>query len=97
MARKTTGWVLVPLCDGIKFVVVTPRTLQAQPEQRVAGQIRHIGLHLRPLRLDVPLVVLLDAVPEIHRRDQCVPVAGVNFIPGQLLANKPVVRFIGVG
>ena len=95
-SKESLKAVVVTLRDRVEFMVMTTRTLQAKPEQRIAGDVGDICQHLRPLSLDVALVVLVDAVAKIHRRDECIAVAGGDLVPRQLFPNELVVRFVRI-
>ena len=88
--------VIVALRDRVELVVVASGTLQAHAQKHVAGDVGDVGEDVAPLRLHVALVVLVNPVAQKHRGNECVAVAGINLVPGQLLPHKLVVRFVDV-
>ena len=77
-------------------MIVASRALHTEPEERVGRHAGHIGEHFGPLKLHVALVVFVDPVAQKHGGSQSIAVARINLVPSQLLAHKPVVRFVGV-
>ena len=84
------------LQQGIELVVVTPRALESQAQEDIAGGVGDVGQHGVPLAGGVPVVVLVNAQAQVTGRDLGVGFVGVQFVAGQLFLHEAVVGLIGV-
>ena len=77
-------------------MVVAAGALEALGEEHIGRRLGQIVENLPPLPLDIPLVPLIDPVPQEHRGDDRIAVARVDLVAGQLLHHEAVIRLVGV-
>ena len=87
---------IILLQNGIELVVVAARTLDAHRKEHVAGHVSDVVENIAPLRFHIALVVLINPMAQIHCGRERLAIGGVDFIAGDLLAYKSVVRLVGI-
>ena len=75
-------------------MIVAAGTFQSLCQKHVRRRLGDVAEDLLPLGFDIPLIPLIDPVPQIHRSDQCIAVARINFVAGKLFDNQPIIRLV---
>src|SRR5205085_10063587 len=82
------------LQNRIELMVVATCAAYAETQKNVGSNIRDLVENIVPLRLNVALVVLVDAESIVSGRYDRVWIAGLQLIASDLLADETVVGFV---
>ena len=87
---------IIFLQDRIELVIVASRAAETQPQKHLARGVSDIRQNDLPLAAHIALVPLVNRVPQIRRGYENIRVPRIDFVPGDLLRQKLVVRFVAV-
>ena len=68
-SKERKQLVIVFLEQRIEFVIVAPCALEAESQKDVGGGFGYVRKNLGPLAFNIPLVPLIDPMPQVHGGD----------------------------